>query len=105
MQARKTEMTKTVRARYTLEFKQGGSATGSRRPEHRSGGQDAGRGGTDAVPRGQGGPPGRRGTGKTWEKRARTLRRRIGEVGLHSPPPPGVGGLGAVPSPAGQHHR
>src|SRR6218665_1122765 len=36
----------------------GGSATGSRRPEHRSGGQDAGRGGTDAVQLGQGGSPG-----------------------------------------------
>src|SRR6218665_1083064 len=36
----------------------GGSATGSRRPEHRSGGQDSGRGGTDAVQLGQGGSPG-----------------------------------------------
>src|SRR6218665_631855 len=35
----------------------GGSATGSRRPEHRSGGQDAGRGGADAVQLGQGGSP------------------------------------------------
>src|SRR6218665_79328 len=39
-------------------IKGGGSATGSRRPEHRSGGQDAGRGGTDAVQLGQGGSPG-----------------------------------------------
>src|SRR6218665_3082610 len=37
---------------------QGGSASGTWRPEHRSGGQDAGRGGADAVQLGQGGSPG-----------------------------------------------
>ena len=47
-------MTKTVRARYTLEFKQEAVRLVNGRAKHRGGGQVAGRGGADAVQLGQG---------------------------------------------------
>src|SRR6218665_2018962 len=130
MQARKTEMTKTVRTRYTLEFKE------AVRLVH--GGQSIA-----AAARTLGvveqtlfnwvkadrlgkltGADSKAVSAEQMEisrlraelarvkmerdilgKATASFAKRRAEVRLHSPQPPGVADLCAVPSPAGQHHR